>query len=178
MNPCAAKGFVLQSGTPTDGVFKASCLLPADTANGVYWFETHVYDKQNNYVELRVDDAFEVVGGATPDHVPPSITNMKYADSTVERGAMLSVTTTVTDLDAGVDFVNFQAAESYSETLLCRGAMHLESGDMTSGVWAFSCEVPMDMEIANYGGSVYAFDNQNNQAMWTLGFNVIMPTKA
>jgi hypothetical protein len=176
-SPCASDELVLQSGSSTDGVFKASCLLPAGTPNGDYWLEVHMYDTQMNPAEQNVDNAFEVVGGAAPDYTPPAVTGMQYADNTVTRGQTLSVTVTVSDQgtdQSGIDYVNFQAKESYLQTFMCGGAMVLQSGDKASGVWAFSCEVPEEASIDYYTGSVYAFDNQNNEAMWSEGFSVVM----
>jgi hypothetical protein len=175
--PCSAEDFVLESGSWTDGVFRASCLVPADTPNGDYWLEVHVYDTQKNPAEQHVEDAFTVVNGATPDHIPPSVTNIKYADSTLERGQTLSVTASVSDLDSGVNNVDYQARESYSQDLLCRGPMVLQSGDTTTGVWAFSCEVPADAMIAYYTGSMYAYDNQDNTGMGSASVQIVMPNK-
>lgn len=178
--PCASDGIVLESGTSTDGIFRASCLLPAGTPEGKYWLEVHVYDTQHNSAEMRVDNAFEVVNGATPDHSVPTVTSVAYADDAVERGQRLSVTSTVSDLgvsQSGIDYVNFEAREYYTQELLCKGPMVQMSGDMTTGVWSFSCDVPADASIDYYTGAVYAFDNQNNQGMNSRGFSVVtMPT--
>lgn len=177
--PCSAVDFLLDSGTATDGVFKASCSIPADTPNGDYWFEVHVYDTQKNPAELRVDNAVEVVNGAAPDHTPPKISDMTYTNDKVERGQVLSVTSTVSDEgnnQSGIDYVKFQARESYTQALLCEGDMTLQTGDMNRGQWTFSCEVPSDSMISYYTGAVYAFDNQNNEGMMSRGFSVVMPT--
>ncbi len=177
--PCASNGIVLESGSSTDGIFKASCLLPVGTPNGKYWLEVHVYDTQHNPAELRVDNAFEVVNGATPDHSVPSVTNIAYANDTVERGQRLSLSATVSDLgvgQSGIDYVNFEAREYYTQELLCKGPMVQKSGDMTSGVWSFSCDVPVDASIDYYTGAVYAFDNQNNEGANDKGFSITMPT--
>ena len=176
--PCAATNFALYSGTATDGVYKTSCVIPADTPNGEYWLEVHVYDTQRNPADLNVDNAFEVVGGATPDHTPPSVQDIVFTNGTVELGETMSVTVTLSDQESGMDYANFEAREGYSQELLCRGPMTLQSGDMTSGVWAFSCEVPVDAMIASYSGAIYAFDNQNNQAMSSKSFKVVFPTNA
>mmetsp|Transcript_15689 Transcript_15689/g.26153 ORF Transcript_15689/g.26153 Transcript_15689/m.26153 type:complete len:367 (+) Transcript_15689:114-1214(+) len=174
---CYSTQFVLDSGTLTDGVFKASCLVPADTPNGEYWLEVHVYDTQKNPAQPRVDDAFEVVDGATPELTPPSITNVQYADDTVERGETLYVSATVSDLESGVSDVSFQARESYSQGLLCEGPMQLESGDMDNGQWTFSCIVPSDSMIASYTGQVRAYDKQSNTAFVSAYFSVVWPEK-
>lgn len=171
--PCSSTEFVLESGVSTNGVFRASCLVPEGTPNGQYYLEVHVYDTQKNPAEQIVQDAFEVVGGAVPEIVPPTISNMKYANSNVERGQTLSVTATVSDAQSGVNHVNYQAREPYSQELLCQGSMFLQSGDSASGVWAFSCEVPLDIDFGYYSGSFNAFDNQNNQGMSSAGFNVV-----
>lgn len=171
--PCFSEQFVLDSGTPTDGVFIASCEVPVDAPNGEYWLEVHVYDNQLNYAQPQVDDAFEVVDGAIPEHTPPTVTNVQYADDTVERGESLSLTATVSDLESGVDTVSFQAREPYSQDLLCKGPMSLQSGDLNNGQWSFSCVVPVDSMIASYEGTVYAYDKQNNERMVTSYFEVI-----
>ena len=172
--PCYAS-LVLESGSITDGVFRASCLVPADSPNGEYWLEVHVYDTQKNPSEENVDHAFEVVGGVAPDHTPPSISDETYADTTLERGQTLQFTASVSDLASGVNYVNFKAYEPYSQYTLCDGPMHLQSGDKTSGVWAFSCEVPLDCMIASYSGHVYAYDNQNNEGTSSSYFIVEWP---
>ena len=180
-SPCASDGIVLESGTNTDGVFKASCMLPSGTPNGMYWLEVHLYDMQHNPAELNVDNAFEVANGPIADHIPPVIADVKYADDTVERGQTLSLTATISDKgtdQSGINYVNFEARESYTQAMLCKGPMTLQSGDMTVGVWAFTCDVPMDADIDFYTGAMYAFDNQNNQGMGSKGFSVVMPTKA
>jgi hypothetical protein len=176
--PCSSEQFVQESGSPTEGVFRASCLVPADTPNGDYYLEVHVYDTQKNPAQQTVESAFEVVGGAAPDHIAPSITDITYSDSTVEIGQTMSLTASISDLQSGVDYVNFQAREPYTQELLCDGPMHLQSGDMTAGIWDFSCDVPAGSIIGYYTGAVYAFDNQNNEAMMTSSFSVIMPTEA
>lgn len=179
--PCSADGVVLDSGTATDGVYKASCLLPANTPNGDYWLEVHMYDTQKNPAEQNVNNAFEVVNGATPDHAPPAIADMKYGDDSIERGQTLSVSATVSDQGAdqsGINHVNFQARVSYTQELLCEGPMTLQSGDMVKGVWTFSCAVPTDASVDYYSGNIYAFDNQNNEGMWSKGFSVVMPSTA
>ena len=69
----------------------------------------------------------------------------------------------------------FNSRESYSQDLLCEGPMHLQSGDMTTGVWAFSCVVPMDLEyLGGYTGSINGYDNQNNVALLTKSVTVVL----
>lgn len=178
MVPCSSDGFMLNSGSVTDGVFLASCTVPRDTPNGEYWLEVHVYDAQFNWAEQTVDDAFEVVGGAVPDHTPPKITQLTYTPAGgIQRGSPdgpLYVTAVVSDTESGVDYVNFEARESYTQALLCSGAMDLQQGGNSSaGTWAFSCVVPADAEVDFYTGSVFAFDKQNNEAMSSSGFQVL-----
>jgi len=169
--PCSATEFVLDSGTATDGVYRASCLVPVDTPNGEYYLEVHVYDTQNNPTEQIVDDAFEVVNGAVPDHTAPAIA-ITYAEDAVYMGETLHVTASVSDAGSGVRNVNFEGKESYSQTSICKGPMTLQSGDSAVGVWAFSCEVPHGVDSGVYEGDVYAFDNQNNQGKSSKSFTV------
>jgi hypothetical protein len=173
----AATDFVLDSGTTTDGTWVASTVVDSDIPNGQYWFEIHVYDTQNNPAQLNVQDGVEVVGGAEPDHIAPSIADFKYADTTVEWGQTLYLSATISDQQSGIDYVNFAARESYSQTLCCEGPMTLKNGDKTSGVWEFSCVVPSDIDIAYYEGAIYAYDNQNNEGYTTSSFQVVVPSK-
>lgn len=170
--PCSATDFVLDSGTATDGVYRASCLVPAETPNGEYFLEVHVYDTQNNPTEQNVDDAFEVVNGAMPDSTPPAIA-ITYDKNPVYLGDTLHVTASVSDTGSGVrGDVTWNAKESYSQVSICKGPMTLQSGDYTNGVWAFSCEVSHDVYAGVYEGAVYAYDNQNNQGHSYESFTV------
>jgi hypothetical protein len=175
MVACLITNFALYSGTSTDGVYKGSCTVPSNTANGDYGLEIHIYDTQHNYYQEPVENAFEVVGGASVDSVAPKISDFAYADSTVEIGQTLSVTATIQDLQSGVASVDFLASEFYVGTQFCKGPMTLLSGDHTTGVWVRSCEVPEGTNIGQFDGQINAYDNQNNKAFDTKGFNVVAP---
>jgi hypothetical protein len=169
---CTAGEIVLDSGTPTDGVWKASCFIESSAPNGEYYLEIHVNDAQNNPAELTLYHAINVSNGATPDYIAPAIKNIVPSNVHAHRGEIVQISAQVADSASGVNHVKFQAMNQYTSTVICKGDMALKSGDLTSGSWTFDCAIPMTAEYTSYNAQVYAYDNQNNQGYATGVFYV------
>jgi hypothetical protein len=169
---CTAENIVLYSGTPTDGVFKASCFIPSSAPNGEYYLEIHVNDVQNNPADLYEYHAFNLYGGAAADHINPSISSIKFSSTHVHVGETLEITARIKDAQSGVNHVSFSAMETYTSTVICKGDMALVSGSKADGTWSFSCVIPSGVEYTVYQAQIYAYDNQNNLGYSTGSFYV------
>ena len=67
---CSTTDLKLQSGTINNGVWSLSCVIPKESPNYSYDCEIHISDTMSNQAELNIPKAFELSGGATPDHIP------------------------------------------------------------------------------------------------------------
>lgn len=170
---CTAEEMVLISGSAQEGVWTATCTIPSDAPNGGYWLEIHVHDTQKNPTDDFIHDAFTLHGGSTPDLVPPSIQSIKIDDTTVTYGQTLHVTAQISDSQSGVNYVYFYAMQGYTSEQFCKENMKLTAGDMSSGTWEISCEVPEGVEYAYFEASIMAYDNQNNVGFKTASFQVV-----
>ena len=169
---CTAEHIVLDSGSSTDGIFKASCFIPTTAPNGEYYLEIHVNDVQKNPTDLYEYHAFNLYGGAAADHIKPTISSIKLSNTHVHIGETLEVTATIKDGQTGVNHVNLYAMQTYTSATICKGDMVLISGNSASGVWSFSCVIPAGVEFTVYEAQIYAYDNQNNLGYSTIPFYV------
>lgn len=170
---CTAEEMVLESGSATDGVWSASCTIPSDAPNGVYWLEIHVHDTQNNPTDDCIYHAITVQGGSNPDLTPPTIASIKIADTTLSYGETLQVTAQISDAQTGINHVYFYAMQTYTGAQFCKQDMTLIDGDMSAGTWEVSCEVPVGLEYAYWQASIMAYDNQNNVGFKTASFQIV-----
>ena len=171
---CTAYDIYLESGTPTDGVWKASCYQELSAPNGEYWLEIHVNDVQKNQVGLFEYHAFTLYGGAKPDLVAPTIKDIHYSSSTIHRGDTFEITAHMLDAQTGVNHAQFSAVEPYSQYTFCRGNMNFVSGTAADGIWSYICTVPTDCDVGYYSTQFYAYDNQNNAGYVTSSINVVV----
>jgi hypothetical protein len=169
---CTAYDIVLDSGTPTDGVWKASCFMKSSAPNGQYSLEIHVNDAQRNPAQSNIAQAFNLYNGATPDYIQPTVKNVATSTYHAHVGETVQVTAQISDSGCGVDYVTFQAMEPYTSKVICKGSMALKSGSMSTGTWSSDCVIPSNVEYTVYSLQIYAYDNQNNLGYGTGSFYI------
>lgn len=172
---CTANNLVLDSGTATNGIWKATCYMDSTAPNGDYYLEIHVNDVQKNPTDLYEYHAFSLYGGSEPDHVKPSVTKIYVSDDPAVWGQTIEITARISDAQTGINHVDFSALAGYTSASLCKGSMSMTSGNNKDGTWSFNCFVPSGSECTVYTAQIYAYDNQNNLGYSTASFHVTVP---
>ncbi|MFM8972613.1 MAG: gamma-glutamyl-gamma-aminobutyrate hydrolase family protein, partial [Actinomycetota bacterium] len=160
------------SGTPTDGIYRVECAIPADVPNGTYSIWIGARDRFNNSTFAEAT-AINIVDGYE-DTDAPVVSDVTVSDP-IAAGTTFTVTWRVTDR-SGLPDIPYDATTVAPATNLriggapgwvtnwCGFAVPATriSGTPTDGIYRVECAVPAVVPNGTYGIWIGASDRFGN----------------
>jgi hypothetical protein len=158
------------SGDNNDGLFTATCALPANTVNGVYTFWIGALDVFGNHPAVTPTGTFTVTNGAD-DADAPAISNVTISGTTFAAGDSITLDWEATDA-TGVAWVipwvngpnGFLVDTATGERWLSFGVGTLVSGTTTDGHYRVTLTLSSSAVPGTYSLRFGAKDDLGNRS--------------
>ena len=154
------------SGSSRDGVWSATCTVPAVVRNGTYDVKIYAADNANNYTNVNccttsdVSDSF-VVSNGTDDAAGPAITALSVSPSSGSPGDSVRITAAFSDA-SGIKRVGFTSSINGAQRDICGQSLRMDSGTATQSTWSWNCQIPVSAQPGRYEFLAYATDIVGN----------------